>query len=175
VPEQELRDQWAVQNAWRRDGAALRVSRVEIKRIGTEQRTGCDPSTRLRPPEIGKLVEFLGCCKHVAIGGVVAQFGKRNITKQGLPIYLDRLAAALRTCKGWCRRYPNLSRVYAAETDGLCAYGIDQFASAAERDFLEISEIARLASSIESLPCRLLHFAALSCGSPRESEPILLV
>ncbi len=67
VPEQELRDQRAVQNAWRRDGAALRVSRVEIKHIGTEQRTGCDPPTRLRPPEIGKLVEFLGCCKHVAM------------------------------------------------------------------------------------------------------------
>ena len=155
-----MRDQRAVQNAWRRDGAALRVSRVEIKRIGTEQRTGCDPPTRLRPPEIGKLVDFFGCCKHVAIGGVVAQLGKRNITKQGLPIYLDRLAAALRTCKGRCRRYPNLSRVYAAETDGQCAYGIDQFARAAERDFLEISGIARLASGIEGLPCRLLHFAA---------------
>jgi hypothetical protein len=93
-------------------------------------------------------------------GGVVAQLGKRNITKQGLPIYLDRLAAALRTCKGRCQRYPNLSRVYAAKTDGLCAYGIDQFASAAERDFLEISGIARLASGIECLPCRLFHFAA---------------
>ena len=58
---------------------------------------------------------------------------------QGLPIYLDRLAPALRTCKGRRRRYPNLSRVYAAETNGLCAYGIDQFASAAERDFLEIT------------------------------------
>jgi hypothetical protein len=77
-----------------------------------------------------------------------------------LPIYLDRLAAALRTCKGRCRRYRNLSRVYAAETDGLCAYGIDQFASAAERDFLEISGIARLASGIEGLPCRLFDFAA---------------
>src|SRR5215212_11207414 len=160
VPEQELRDQRAVQNAWRRDGVALRVSRVEIKHIGTEQRPGRNPPTRLRSPEVGKLVEFFGCGKHVAIGGVVAQFGQRNITKQGLPIYLDRLAAALRTCKGWCRRYRNLSRVYAAETDGQCAYGVDQFASAAERDFLEISGIARLASGLEGLPCRLLHFAA---------------
>ena len=160
VPEQELRDQRAVQNAGRRDGVALRVSRVEIKHIGTEQRTGCDPPTRLRPPEIGKLVQFLGGCKHVAMGGVVAQLGKRNVTKQRLPIYLDRLAAALRTCKGWCRRYRNLSRVYAAETDGLCAKGVDQFARAAERDFFEISGIARLAGGLEGLPCRLFHFAA---------------
>src|SRR6185312_356283 len=160
VPKQELRDQRAVQNAWRRDGAALRVSGVEIKRIRTEQRTGCDQPTRFRSPEIGKLVEFPGCCKHVAVGGVVAQLGKRNITKQGLPIYLDGLAAALRTVKGRCRRYRNLSRVYAAEADGLCAYGIDQLASAAERDSLEISGIAGLASGIERLPCSLLHFAA---------------
>src|SRR5215212_1736533 len=166
VPEQELRDQRAVQNAWRRDRMALRVSRVEIKRIGTEQRTGCDAPTRLRPPEIGELVEFLGCCKHVAIGGVVAKLSKRNITKKGLPIYLDRLAAALRTCKGRSRRYRNLSRVYAAETDGQCAYGIDQFASARERDFLEISGIARLASGIEGLPCRLFHFAAFVVRQP---------
>src|SRR4029453_16693684 len=122
---------------------------VEIKRIGTEQRTGSDPPTRLRPPEIGKLVDFLGCRKHVAIGGVVAQLGKRNITKQGLPIYLDCLAAALRTCKVVCGGYRNLSRVPAAETDGLCAYGIDQFASATERDFLKISGIAYLERGME--------------------------
>ena len=41
-----------------------------------------------------------------------------------------------------------------------CLRGIDQFARAAEWDFLEISGLARLASGIEGMPCRLFHFAA---------------
>jgi hypothetical protein len=77
-----------------------------------------------------------------------------------LPINLDRLAAALCTGKGRCRWYPDLSGVYAAETDRQRADWIDYLASAAKWDFLEVSGITRLTSSIESLPCRRVHFAA---------------
>ena len=118
VPQKELRDQRSVQNTRRSDGTTLRVGRVEIKRIGTEQRTGCHPPASLRPSEVGKLVDFLDGGKHIGVGGVVAQLGERNITQQCLPIYLDRLAAALRTCQGRRRRYPDLSGTYATETDG---------------------------------------------------------
>jgi hypothetical protein len=73
---------------------------------------------------------------------------------------LDRLATALRTCESRCRWYSNLRGVYAAEADRQCANGIDYFASATERDFLEIGGIARLGRGIEGLPCRWFHFAA---------------
>src|SRR5207248_3378822 len=40
VPNKELRDQRSVQNTRRCDGTTLRVRRVEIKRVGTEQKIG---------------------------------------------------------------------------------------------------------------------------------------
>ena len=45
------------------------------------------------PPSMPGITQAAAQPVSVAIGG--AQLGKGNITKQGLPIYLDRLAAAL--------------------------------------------------------------------------------
>src|SRR5262245_15468220 len=95
----------------------LRAPEVKVTAHVLEQRAGRDPPASLWAPEVGKLAELLGRGEHVAVVGIVAQLGKRNITQQRLPIYLDRLAGALCTCKGRCWRNPDLCGVDAAEAD----------------------------------------------------------